>query len=95
MAQIWRDFKLDCEDDRGFPMIGDELKAWRKMVGLSQQSAADVLGFGRRQYCNMENGFHDIRPCVDLACAAYALGIREYNGPAVAAVHARRKKERP
>jgi transcriptional regulator with XRE-family HTH domain len=66
-------------------MTGDELIAWRKMVKLSQQQAADVHGYGRRHYRSMERGVAEIRAGVDLACAAYALGIRDYDGPSLQA----------
>lgn len=66
-------------------MTPNELKAFRKMVKLSQVKMADVLGFSIRAYQLMESGDGEIRPCVGLACASYALGIREYDGPSVQA----------
>ena len=66
-------------------MTGDELKAWRTMVKLSQEAAATVLGYNRRHYQRMENGLDEIRDGVALGCAAYALGIRRYDGPALSA----------
>ncbi len=66
-------------------MTPHELKAFRKMVKRSQVQMAGVLGFSIRAYQLMESGDGEIRPCVGLACAAYALGIREYDGPTVAA----------
>ena len=74
-------------------MNGSELKAFRKMVGLSQNDMAETLGYGRRNYQLMERNMAEIRPCVDLACAAYALGIRHYDGPTVKA-HWMRNKEK-
>lgn len=63
-----------------------QLKDWRHMVGLSQQKAADILGYGRRNYQMMERGTAEIRTSVALACAAYALGIRNYGRPDVVEV---------
>lgn len=73
-------------------MDKNDLKNWRKMVMLSQPKAAEVLGFGVRQYKNMERGIADIRECIPLACAAYALGIREYDGPSLQAAIDRQRK---
>lgn len=74
-------------------MKGSELKDFRKMVGLSQADMAEVLGYGRRQYQLMERDLAEIRGSVDLACAAYALGIREYHGPTAKAQWMRRKEK--
>jgi len=62
-------------------MKGHDLKAFRKMVCLSQSGMADVLGYGRRNYQMMERGEAEIRNSVGLACAAYAMGIVQYDGP--------------
>ena len=75
-------------------MDGKELKAFRKMVGLSQNDMADVLGFGRRHYQMMERDMAEIRNCVPLACAAYALGILEYDGPTAKAQWMRRNERK-
>ena len=74
-------------------MNGDQLKAFREMVGLSQQDMADQLGYGRRNYQLMETGETPVRNSVALACAAFALGIREYDGPAIKAQLLRRKQK--
>lgn len=74
-------------------MNGEQLTKFRDMVGLSQQAMADVLGYSRRQYQLMETDKQTARPAIGLACAAYALGIREYDGPAVKAIWDRRMKE--
>lgn len=74
-------------------MKGRELKAFRKMVGLSQSDMAEVLGYGRRMYQLMERDMAEIRRSVDLACAAYALGIQHYDGP-TAKAHWERRKEK-
>lgn len=73
-------------------MDADDLKAFRKMVGLSQSQMADMLGYGRRNYQLMERGMAEIRNSVGLACAAFALGIIRYDGPTAAAQYERRKK---
>lgn len=73
-------------------MDNKELTAFRKMVGLSQNGMADMLGYGRRQYQQMERGASEIRNSVGLACAAYALGLRTYDGPAVQEYWQERKR---
>lgn len=70
-----------------------ELKAFRKMVGLSQSDMADMLGYGRRNYQLMERGMAEIRNSVGLACAAYALGITSYDGPTAQDYWKRRKEK--
>lgn len=72
-------------------MDADDLKAFRKMVGLSQSGMAEMLGYGRRNYQLMERGMAEIRNSVGLACAAYALGIQQYDGPTATAQWMRRK----
>jgi DNA-binding XRE family transcriptional regulator len=74
-------------------MNGPELKAFRKMVGLSQSDMADMLGYGRRNYQLMERGQAEIRNSVGLACAAYALGIQQYDGPTAKAQWMRRNQK--
>lgn len=61
-------------------MTPASLKAWRKRLGLSQQEAADTLGLSIRAVQNYESGLREIPKPVALACAAIALGIREYEG---------------
>lgn len=73
-------------------MDAAELKNFRKMVNLSQQQMADMLGYCRRNYMMMERGDILIRNCVKLACAAYALGIEQYDGPTVQRDWTRRKQ---
>lgn len=73
-------------------MDAAELRAFRKMVCLSQSGMADMLGYGRRQYQMMERGTSEIRNSVGLACAAYALGIQNYDGPTAQAQWMRRKE---
>ena len=76
-------------------MNGDQLKQFRIMVGLSQPKMAEVLGYKLRQYQKMEDNTADIRDGIGLACAAYALGITEYDGPMVEQLYLTRKnKER-
>lgn len=74
-------------------MNGPELKAFRKMVGLSQFDMADMLGYRRRNYQLMERGQAEIRNSVGLACAAYALGIQQYDGPTAKAQWMRRNQK--
>lgn len=75
-------------------MDSQELKAFRKMVGLSQSDMAEMLGYGRRNYQLMERGMAEIRNSVGLACAAFALGIQHYDGPTAKAQWMRRKESK-
>jgi transcriptional regulator with XRE-family HTH domain len=54
------------------------LREWRKRLSLSQRGAADALGLSFRAYQNYESGFRPIPKPVALACAAVALGLKEY-----------------
>lgn len=55
-------------------MNGYGLRRWREFMGLSQAQAADIIGYGRREYQNKENG-SPLRNFVGMACAAHALGM--------------------
>lgn len=63
-------------------MNGKQLRNWRTNVMKfnNQPTAAAALGYGRRQYQKMENNQETIPLCVELSCAALALGITEYDG---------------
>lgn len=63
-------------------MDAKQLKSFRKMMGYSQDELATMLGFSRRSVQLMENGENEIRKATALACAAIALGVHEYKGPA-------------
>jgi transcriptional regulator with XRE-family HTH domain len=54
------------------------LRDWRKRLGLSQREAGDALGLSLRAVQNYESGERDIPKPVALACAAVALGLKEY-----------------
>lgn len=71
-------------------MNGKQLKDFRNMVGLSQDRFGHHFGYSRRQVQLMECDKQDVRHCLALACAAYALGIRQYDGPSAAASWAKR-----
>ena len=62
-------------------MTKDQLKRWRHFCGISQTTAAEAMGVCRRTYQAMERGTAEIRKGHELACAAWAMGIRDYNGP--------------
>lgn len=70
-----------------------DLIAFREMVGLSQSKMSKALGYSIRQYQKMEADEVEIKHCVGMACAAYALGIREYNGPSVRMAWNKRKEQ--
>jgi transcriptional regulator with XRE-family HTH domain len=56
-------------------------KAWRKAARLSQAAAALALGISPRQIFAYEHGEKPIPLTARLAMAAYALGLRDYDGP--------------
>ncbi len=67
-------------------MKPNDFKNWRKSLDLSQKDAAHVLGLKRRVVQYYEKGERDgkkieIPLYIRLACAAYAAGIRDYDGP--------------
>ena len=69
-------------------MTNTEFKAWRKHMGFSMAEAARMLGISTGSIELYERGARreDNRPViipkpVELACAALALGIKNYNGP--------------
>ena len=63
-------------------MTGPDIIRWRKHLGLSQIAAARALGMSPAGLRNLEKGITVIRKPVQLACAALALGIKDYTGPA-------------
>lgn len=67
-------------------MDNAQFKAWRKHMDWGQQEAADHLGVSRNTIVLYERGEREgrrveIPKTVELACAALALGIRNYAGP--------------
>jgi transcriptional regulator with XRE-family HTH domain len=54
------------------------LKDWRKRLSLTQGEAASALGLSHRAFQNYEMGLRRIPKPVALACAAVALGLKEY-----------------
>ncbi len=54
-------------------MTPEELKKWRKEMGLTQPQAADIMGYTRRQWQKYEGGVDKIRGCMKWACIGYAL----------------------
>ena len=69
-------------------MTPEQFKAWRKHLALSQAEAATALGLSRGSVELYERGRRreDERPVVipktvELACAALALGVSDYDGP--------------
>lgn len=61
-------------------MTPDAFLAWRQRLGLTQTAAAKALGLSRSALINYEHGVRPVPKPVALACAAVALGIREYPG---------------
>lgn len=59
-------------------MTPDQLRAWRKRLGLKQREAAEALGVHRNTYMHWEQGSPRIPKTAELACAALALGITEF-----------------
>jgi len=49
-------------------MTKKQLAAWRKRLGLTQGSAALLLGCGRRSLQQWEHGIHAVPRYIELAC---------------------------
>ena len=62
-------------------MTPASFKSWRKAARLSQAAAARAIGISPRNVFAYEHGEKPIPLIVRLACAAYALGLRDYDGP--------------
>jgi DNA-binding transcriptional regulator YiaG len=54
-------------------MTPDELKAWRKRLGLTQKKAAEALGVNLATLAKWETGRLPISKVVALACRAVEL----------------------
>ena len=63
-------------------MTGPDFIRWRKHLGLSQIAAARALGMSPAGLRKLEKGQTSIRKVIRLACAALALGVKDYDGPA-------------
>ena len=63
-------------------MTGPDFIRWRKHLGLSQIAAARALGMSPAGLRKLEKGQTGIRKVIRLACAALALGVKDYDGPA-------------
>lgn len=61
-------------------MTSDELKVWRAREKLSQGELAERLGLTRGAIANYEAGKTAIPKTTELALAALAIGLREYDG---------------
>lgn len=65
-------------------MTPADLRAWRKRLHMTQAEAAEALGIAKRTYEQYEAGRRaggascDIPRYIGLACAALAMGIRDY-----------------
>lgn len=59
-------------------MTPSDLTAWRKRLGLSKVGAAEALGCDRGSVSAWEAGSYPIPRYIALACAAIALGIKDY-----------------
>lgn len=70
-------------------MSPQALIEWRQRMKLNQTKAAEALGVSRRAWGMYERGESEIPRYIGLACAAYALGIREYPEPPAGASTAR------
>lgn len=62
-------------------MTATAFKAWRKAARLSQAAAARAIGISPRNVFAYEHGEKPVPLTVRLACAAHALGLRDYDGP--------------
>lgn len=66
-------------------MTPQQLKAWRKAMGLKQKEAADRLGLKKRVIQYYERGHRDgkkvqVPKAVELACYALSRGVESYDG---------------
>lgn len=59
-------------------MTPEELKRWRKRLGLSQQKAADLLGCSKRAIQNWEASKTGIPKSIALAVAAVSFDLPPY-----------------
>ncbi len=53
---------------------------WRRLMGFSQEQAAEALGLSTRTISSYENGSYPISKTASLACGALALGLDDYTG---------------
>jgi DNA-binding XRE family transcriptional regulator len=62
-------------------MDGAAFTRWRKRLGLTKIEAGDALGVDRRTIHNLEaDPRKEIPKLTRLACAAIALGLKDYDG---------------
>jgi transcriptional regulator with XRE-family HTH domain len=59
-------------------MTADDMRDWRKRLGLDLKDAAEALGCSRNSIPRWEAGKTEIPRYVALACAAIALGVPPY-----------------
>lgn len=69
-------------------MTAENFRNWRKVLGLKQKDAADLLGLKKRMIQYYEKGNRDGKPVeipktVRLACYAISQGIMDFDGQAV------------
>lgn len=59
---------------------GKDLAAWRSgSMKITQATLADCLGVSRQTIVNLENSEKKVPKQMRLACAALAIGLRDYN----------------
>lgn len=70
-------------------MTNEQFKAWRERHFRSRMAAGKALGIDRGAIGFLEDGVTDngtpypVRPHIALACAAWTIGLRDYDGGAV------------
>jgi predicted transcriptional regulator len=63
-----------------------EFRDWRRRLGITQQQAADLLGYTKRGVAKIEGGDKDVARVVELACEALEARAARQNIAAAAAV---------
>ena len=80
--------KTDPQAAARSAMTAENFRNWRKVLGLKQKDAADLLGLKKRMIQYYEKGNRDGKPVeipktVRLACYAISQGIMDFDGQAV------------
>jgi DNA-binding XRE family transcriptional regulator len=57
-------------------MTHEEIKLWRKRLGMTQQQAGDAIGVTKRSIQLFEAGDQPVSRTIALACAAVEAGLK-------------------
>lgn len=70
-------------------MTNSEFKAWRERMFRSRSACAAAFGLDREAVGSLESGSsragnpYSVPPAIALACAAWTIGLRDYDGGGV------------